>query len=199
MIERPRRTAGLSIIFLAVLRDSWENGRVKRLSVAKRFSVGLVLVGLLLAAPLVAEGGNKRQSLSQLNVTFRIDQGVTHRHARPPAGDKNDVFSVILTLINTTPGFGKNEDQRVGQMTFSYVLHGFCSDAVSGACKGTVDVETMTKLPGGTISAIGKAVPIRAPFVVTVRSGTGRYKGVSGKIIIAPEGQARNVYQLKLP
>ena len=64
-------------------------------------------------------------------------------------------------------------------MSFSYLLHGSCSVAGNG-CKGTVDIDTMTKLPGGTITAGTKGAPIRQPFVVAIKSGTGRFAGAKG-------------------
>jgi hypothetical protein len=47
--------------------------------------------------------------------------------------------------------------------------------------------------------AAADGLPIRAPFIVNINRGTGRYTGARGKIVIAPEGQARNVYQITLP
>ena len=54
----------------------------------------------------------------------------------------------------------------------------------------------MTKLPGGTITAVAKRVPIRQPFVVKITGGTGKYLGAKGKIVIAPDGAARNIYNI---
>jgi hypothetical protein len=83
-------------------------------------------------------------------------------------------------------------------MSFSYLLHGSCSVSGNG-CKGTVDIDTMTKLPGGTLTAVAKRTPIKQPFVVAIKSGTGRYKGAKGNVVIAPDGAARNVYNITLP
>ncbi len=124
---------------------------------------------------------------------------MTERIPHPPDGDAGDVFAVDLTLFAIKPEFGKPADARVGKMRFSYVLHGSCSATVGEGCKGTVDVQTRSQLPGGTIMAAGNKLPIRAPFVVTISKGTGRFLGAKGKIVIAPEGQARNVYQITLP
>jgi hypothetical protein len=84
-------------------------------------------------------------------------------------------------------------------MTFSYIMHGVCGTKVGEGCKGTVDVQTRSNLPDGTIMAAADGLPIRAPFIVNINRGTGRYTGARGKIVIAPEGQARNVYQITLP
>ena len=136
--------------------------------------------------------------VSKLSITLRIIQGVTVRHPHPPEGDAGDVFSVDLTLFTIKNDFDTAPNTRVGNMHFSYLLHGTCSDAGTG-CKGTVDIETTTKLPGGTLTAVAKGTPIRQPFVVAIKSGTGKYKGAKGNIVIAPDGAARTVYNIKLP
>jgi hypothetical protein len=157
----------------------------------------LVGVVALLAVAVAAPGQSK--SSANINVTLKIIQGVTERHPHPPDGDAGDVFSVVLTLFAIKPEFGMPAEARVGRMTFSYVLHGKCSAKFGEGCKGTVDVQTQSKLPDGTINAAAKDLPIRAPFVVSIKKGTGRYTGAKGQIVIAPEGQARNVYQITLP
>ena len=155
-----------------------------------------IVIGLVafLAAAASAQG----QRAGNVVVTLRITQGVTLRHPHPPAGDAGDLFSVVLSLYNTTAEFGKAADAPVGNMTFSYTLQGSCSSA-GGSCKGTANIQTVTKLPGGTITANGDKVPIRVPFIVTVRSGTGRFAGAHGTIEIAPAGSAKNIYKLTLP
>ena len=130
---------------------------------------------LLLAAVVAGEV----QSASKLVVTVRIDQGVTIRHPNPPPGDAGDRFSVDLTLFTIKPDFDTAANKRVGNMNFSYILHGSCSD-VGTNCKGTVDITTVTKLPGGTIKAVNFGGPIRQPFIVTIKGGTGRYAGAGG-------------------
>jgi hypothetical protein len=146
---------------------------------------------LLLATPALAGSQNS----SKLNVTLRIIQGVTIRHPNPPAGDVGDRFSVDLTLFTVKDEFEKTPNTRVGNMNFSYILHGSCSD-FGTECKGTVDITTLTKLPGGTITAVNNGGPIRQPFVVKVRSGTGRYAGAKGNIVIAPDGAPKITYSL---
>ncbi len=125
---------------------------------------------LLLAAVVAGEV----QSASKLVVTVRIDQGVTIRHPNPPPGDAGDRFSVDLTLFTIKPDFDAAANKRVGNMNFSYILHGSCSD-VGTDCKGTVDITTVTKLPGGTITAVNIGGPIRQPFIVTI---TQRHRSV---------------------
>ena len=112
----------------------------------KRFAIlGLVLA---FAATAVAAGQGARSShkASKMNITLKIIQGVTVRHPHAPAGDAGDVFSVDLTLLTIKNDFDAAPNTKVGNMSFSYLLHGSCSVAGNG-CKGTVDIETMTKLP----------------------------------------------------
>jgi hypothetical protein len=150
---------------------------------------------LFLAAPAAAGS----QSESKLNVTLRIIQGVTQRHPHPPEGDVGDVFSVDLTLFTLNDGdFDAAKSTRVGNMNFSYLLHGSCS-VVGTSCRGNTDITTVSKLPGGTITAVGNKVPIRTPFVLTIRSGTGRYAGAKGTVIVAPDGAPKNIYNITLP
>jgi hypothetical protein len=169
--------------------------------VIRRLAVlGLVLglAATVAATGLGAGGTGGSKKASKMNITLKIIQGVTVRHPHPPAGDAGDVFSVELTLLTIKNDFDAAPNTRVGNMSFSYLLHGSCSVAGNG-CKGTVDIETMTKLPGGTITAIAKATPIKQPFVVAIKSGTGRFKGAKGTVVIAPDGAARNVYNITLP
>jgi len=160
------------------------------------------ILALVLAFAAVGAGAGQSapssHKASKLSITLRIIQGVTQRHPHPPDGDQGDVFSVDLTLLTTKPDFDVAPNTRVGNMSFSYLLHGSCSVAGNG-CKGTVDIDTTTKLPGGTITAGAKGTPIRQPFVVAIKSGTGRYKGAKGTVVIAPDGAARNVYNITLP
>jgi hypothetical protein len=161
----------------------------------KRFAALSLVVLLAAVAAVAAQSASKP---SKLSVTVRITQGVTLRHPHPPAGDSGDVFSVDLSLYTIQSAFDTAPDKHVGEMSFSYVLHGSCSSAGVG-CKGTADITTLTKLPGGTITAVGNGVPIRTPFVVTIKSGTGKYAGVKGNIVIAPDGAAKNVYNITMP
>jgi hypothetical protein len=162
----------------------------------------LAFLPLVALVPLLAGSvatASQSQGSPNMQVTLKITQGVTHRSPRPPAGDTNDVFSVLLTMFAIKPEFGREAESRVGSMTFSYVMHGVCGTKVGEGCKGTVDVETRSQLPGGTIMAAAKGIPIRAPFIVNVSRGTGRYAGAKGRIVIAPEGQARNIFEIRLP
>ena len=114
-----------------------------------------------------------------MNITLRIIQGVTVRHPHPPAGDAGDVFSVDLTLFTIKNDFDAAPNTKVGNMSFSYLLHGSCSVAGNG-CKGTVDIETTTKLPGGTITAVPRARRSASRSSSRSRAAPGTYKGATG-------------------
>jgi hypothetical protein len=164
----------------------------------KRRLVSLTFV-LCLAIAAVAGAGQGAGKPNKQTLTLRITQGVTVRHPHAPAGDAGDVFSTDLTLFTTTDDLDVGPNKKVGNMSFSYLLHGSCSSVVGNGCKGTVDINTMTKLPGGTITATSIGVPIRQPFVVAIKGGTGRWAGAKGSVVIAPDGAAKNVYNITLP
>jgi hypothetical protein len=83
-------------------------------------------------------------------------------------------------------------------MEFTWKLHGLCSSSTA-SCSGTADLTTVTKLPGGTISAAGTNLSVAKGFIVPIQSGTGNFKGVTGTIDIAPNGQAEDVFNLSIP
>lgn len=159
------------------------------------------LTAILLAGALAAAFAGSAQPAhhSVLKFTVRITQGPTFRHPHPPPGDAGDVFSTTLTEFTTSSIFGMGEGKKVGSMSFAYVLHGSCSSAAAG-CTGNSDITTLTTLPGGTLSAAKKAVPFsRAGFVLPIQSGTGKFKGATGVIAVAPNGQAVTTYSITLP
>jgi len=82
------------------------------------------LTALTLVLLLAAVAAGEVQSASKLVVTVRIDQGVTIRHPNPPAGDAGDRFSVDLTLFTIAGDFNAAPNTRIGNMNFSYILHG---------------------------------------------------------------------------
>jgi hypothetical protein len=164
----------------------------------QRLAALLLVLVVAATAAASAQSATGTSKPSNLSITLRIIQGVTVRHPRPPEGDAGDRFSVDLTLFTIKDDLDAAPNTRVGNMNFSYILHGSCNAAGTG-CKGTVDIDTITKLPGGTITAVSKGTRIQQPFVVVIKSGTGRYKGAKGTVVIAPDGAARNVYNIKLP
>lgn len=165
---------------------------------SKRFAILGLVLAFAATAVAAGQGAPSSHKASKMNITLKIIQGVTVRHPHAPAGDAGDVFSVDLTLLTIKNDFDAAPNTKVGNMSFSYLLHGSCSVAGNG-CKGTVDIDTMTKLPGGTITATAKGTPIKQPFVVAIKGGTGKYKGATGNVVIAPDGAARNTYNITLP
>jgi hypothetical protein len=160
----------------------------------KRFPQ-LIGLAVLIACVLPTAG----QTSNNLDFTVRITQGATFRHPHPPAGDQGDVFSTTLTLFAMEPEFGKKANAKLGTMTFSWTFHGACSSSGSG-CTGTSNMDTVTTLPGGTLTANGANVPLsHLPFVVPIQKGTGRFAGASGSIAIAPAGHALSIYKITLP
>jgi hypothetical protein len=164
-------------------------------NVAVRRFVTVAGLLALLAATLPAAG----ETTTSLSFTVRITQGITFRHPHPPEGDAGDVFSTTLTLFATDEQFGKPKNAKLGTMTFTWDFRGACSSTGAG-CKGTSDMDTITKLPGGTITADGKDVPLsHLPFLVPIQKGTGRFAGATGSIAIAPAGHAESIYKITLP
>jgi len=161
----------------------------------RRTLIAAALLALVAASLSFAADAKRTASI---NMTLKITQGPTFRHPHPPDGDANDQFSTTLTLFTIGSQFDKPDNSRVGAMTFAYVLHGTCS-STGESCRGTADIDTSTRLPGGTITAGGKAIPLRVPFVVPIQSGTGRYKGAKGIIEVAPNGAPRSIYKIRLP
>jgi hypothetical protein len=166
---------------------------VRRLLVA----VGLVSV---LATGVVGAGQSKdakRAVHANMTFTVRLIQEATYRHPHPPDGNVGDVFSTTLRLFAVGPLFGKPDKAYVGTMSFSYTFQGACSSAGAG-CKGTTNLDTLSKLPGGTITANGNNVSLgRLPYVVPILRGTGTFAGASGTVSIAPSGAATEVYTIK--
>jgi hypothetical protein len=162
----------------------------------------LVAVGLVsvLATGVVAAGqskGAKPAVHPNMTFTVKLIQEATYRHPHPPDGNAGDVFSTTLRLFAVGPLFGKPDKAYVGTMSFSYTFQGACSSAGVG-CKGTTNLDTLSKLPGGTITANGNNVSLgRLPYVVPIVSGTGAFVGASGTVSIAPSGAATEVYTIK--
>jgi hypothetical protein len=77
-------------------------------------------------------------------------------------------------------------------------LKGECSSSAA-SCEGTTNIQTVTRLPGGTITAGGKNVSLASGIVVPIQSGTGIFKGVTGSIQIAPLGVAVDIFRLVMP
>ena len=159
----------------------------------RRFVLAVSLVSLL-ATMVVGTGMSKG---SPMNFKVRIIQEATYRHPHPPDGNEGDVFSTTLRLFAIGPLLGKPDKAFVGTMSFSYTFQGVCSSSGAG-CKGTTDIQTLSKLPGGTITANGSKVSLgHLPYVVPIVSGTGIFAGAKGTVLIAPSGAAEDVYDIK--
>src|SRR5262249_60119011 len=94
-----------------------------------RKRLGTLGFALVLAAAIVGAGAGSpgTQKANKMSITLKIIQGVTVRHPHPPAGDAGDVFSVKLTLLTIKPNdFDAAPNTRIGNMDFSYLLHGSC-------------------------------------------------------------------------
>jgi hypothetical protein len=156
-----------------------------------------VLVLSLLAAGLVAQGQGK--SAGTLAFKVSLVQEATYRTPHPPEGNPGDIFSTTLRLYAVGPLFGKPNRAFVGTMLFSYTFQGSCSSAGAG-CTGTTNLNTLTRLPGGTITANGAKISLGSlSYVVPILNGTGAFAGARGSISIAPAGVAEDVYTIRLP
>jgi hypothetical protein len=160
----------------------------------------LGLLGLVLVFSVVAPAQGGHAKTKSLVLNFDITQLATLRHAHPPAGKTGVYLSTTLLLDNSVAQLGRGAGAHVGSMSFQYVINGACGTAGPGGCAGTTDMWTVTTLPGGTISAASDRFPLgKRPFVVQVRSGTGVFKGATGRVEIAAKGNAVTSIFLTLP
>ena len=133
-----------------------------------------------------------------LQFTVTLKQQATYRHDNPPAGDAGDTFSTTLLLYASGDVLGYPDGTPMGKMLFTWgPLKGSCS-TTAASCTGTPNLQTVTRLPGGTITANGTNIPVANGLVVAVQGGTGIFKGVRGTISIAPQGVAEDVFNLKM-
>jgi hypothetical protein len=171
---------------LKAVRETRQNGPVPRVAL-------LVVVALVLVGSAQATRASHSETL-----TLSIVQHGTTRTPHPPLGDQGDVFTTTLLLNNTVAALGKPAKSYVGSMSFQYVLHGTCS---TESCAGaTADIIAISRLPGGTITAIDNGVKLgRPPILVPITKGTGVFKGATGMLSVGAESRPINTYQLKLP
>jgi hypothetical protein len=165
-------------------------------NVGVRTFAALAAVALLgvLAAPTSFAG-------SSLDFTLKSVQGPTTAHPHPPVGGVGDTYVSSLTLKNTgIAQLGMGARDKVGTMQFTYTIRKQCLGALNRKCKATADFNTVTRLPGGTVTANGKAISIATPTImIPVVGGTGRYKGASGSVSISPAASKLSTYKLSLP
>ena len=153
----------------------------------------LVVLALVLAGSAQATPTGHSETL-----TLTIIQHGTTRTPHPPLGDDGDVFTTTLLLNNTVAALGKPAKASVGSMSFQYVLHGKCS---TESCAGaTADIVAISRLPGGTITAIDNRVKLgRPPILIPITKGTGDFMGVTGMLAVGAASRPINTYQLKFP
>ncbi len=163
----------------------------------RAFVIPLVLAGFVAFA--VTGAGQGATPRGPLVFKVRLIQEATYRHAHPPAGDSGDTFSTTLRLFAIGNVLGFPNNTPMGTMAFAWgPLHGAFSTSAA-ECSGTTNLQTLTKLPGGTITANGTNISLSHGLVVSIQSGTGIFKGVTGSIEIAPQGVAQDVFHLKMP
>jgi hypothetical protein len=155
------------------------------------------LFALALAASLAATSQGAKSGPLSFQVT--LVQEATIRHPHPPAGDAGDTFSTTLKLnaVGTVLGFPNGTP--MGTMAFTWgPLNGSCSTNAA-QCNGTTNILTVTKLPGGTITANGVNLSLAKGIILPVQGGTGIFKGVKGTVIVAPGGNHIDVFKLIMP
>lgn len=162
------------------------------------FVLSSVLAGLFVATALA--GGTTQKVKGPLTFQVRLIQEATYRHQHPPAGDPGDSFSTTLRLFAIGDVLGFPNNTPMGTMAFMWgpLKGGSCSTAAA-SCSGTTNLETTTRLPGGTITANGINISLTHGLIVPIQSGTGIFKGVRGTVDIAPNGTAVDVFKLTLP
>ena len=187
-IDGRPRSGGASFFLLARRAVLGQNVPVHR-------RLTLLALVLLVGAAVPAQGQTRTKSLV---LHFTIFQEATHRHVHPPAGDAGDSYSTTLVLTNAVAQLGNAVGKHEGSMSFAYTLSGSC--AGTSGCTGTTDIQTVTHFLDGTVTAASNNVSLgKRPFVVKVISGTGAYKGVQGRVEIAPKGDPKTDYFLTLP
>ena len=160
----------------------------------------LATIGLtsLIAGCLVSSGFAAAVPL-KFKATFI--QEATYRHPAPPDGNDGDTFSTTLKLKTEGAALNLPDRTPLGTMSFSWLYinaKNFSCGANAAGCKGKTDLNTITKLPGGTLTAGGKGISVEKGLIVPVTSGTGIFKGATGTITIAPKGAAEIMFDLKL-
>lgn len=133
-----------------------------------------------------------------MTLRLAIQQHGTTREPHPPLGDAGDLFTTTLLLNNTVPALNKAAKVSVGSMIFKYILHGICS---TSDCNGaTADITTISRLPGGTVTATENGVKLgRPPIIIPITKGTGSYTGATGNVTVGAESSPFNTYKIILP
>jgi len=165
-----------------------DNGSVRAIStVAFVVALGSLLV------PTGFAGG-------VLTFTVKTRQGPTTAHPHPPSGGVGDSYASSLELLNRKVAqLGKPAHSPVGTMEFTYTIRKQCM-SFEVTCVATADFATVSLLPGGTVLASGRSIPISDPTItIPVTGGTGRYAGATGTVTISPSSRKTSTYELMLP
>ena len=165
----------------------------------RRLLIPLVLFAFVASALTGAGLSANSPAKGPLTFKVRLIQEATYRHPHPPAGDPGDTFSTTLRLFAIGNVLGFPNNTPMGTMAFTWgPLNGSCSSNAA-ACNGTTTILTTTKLPGGTITANGKNISLSNGIILPIQSGTGVFKGVKGKVFVAPGGNHVDIFKLVMP
>jgi hypothetical protein len=142
-------------------------------------------VAVVFAGPALAQAATRSQ------IKVRLIQESTYQLP-------HHTYQTTLRLfaLGTTLGFP--DGTPLGTMRFTWQLSGSCS-TTEAKCTGTASIATLTKFPGGTISAQSRTLSLAHGMLIPVQGGTGAFKGASGTIAIAPGGVAESIYNILLP
>jgi len=163
----------------------------------KRLLFICMTLSLLVGVPAVAA----KTTSKPLVLKVTLIQEATSRKIEPPDGNAGDIFSNTLRMFAEGETLGFKDGTPLGRIAYSWWFTGnfSCSPSATG-CVGTTNVRTLTKLPGGTITAGADKVSIGIHGeIIPIQSGTGIFKGVTGTVTIAPNSTAEAVYKLVLP
>jgi hypothetical protein len=184
----PSLTRAEFSIHLAAGRFGVENGRVRVISTAAL----VVALGALLVPTGLAGG--------ILTFAVKTRQGPTTAQPHPPSGGVGDSYVSSLELLNRKVAqLGKPAHSPIGTMEFTYTIRKQCT-SFEVTCVATADFDTVSMLPGGTVLASGRSIPISdTTITIPVTGGTGRYAGATGTVMISPSSRKISTYELRFP
>jgi hypothetical protein len=146
----------------------------------------LVVAALVLAAAAPAPAALAKRTLVLRLKSVTVSRSVDDR--APSGPSKGDVYSGRFRLLNAVPQLGRNTGTVAGSERSSLMLTSSTTAKVSG----------VVSLPGGTlvyggVGRLGSSAPI------PVLSGTGRFAGARGSLIVGSGASPLNTYRLTLP
>jgi hypothetical protein len=150
----------------------------------------LVVVAALSAATLGATSG--AAGTRAVPPEIRLVSTTTSQHVndKPPKGQSaGDTIFATSRLQNLVRQFGKARGATVGHDSGTTTL----------LDNGSVHMDGVATLPGGTVHFRGTPQQVKGGTVIPVVGGTGRYDGVTGTLTITDLDQihAINIYRLK--